>query len=602
MARHVRCQAKKHMNYIKKYLESIRRYSSPKTRALEQELYAVREVHAAVSADLANVRENLRHTHEADAQRLADLQQQVRQIEDERSNTHDQVKYLERSLAAADQRQKSTEMHVGTLEAKLEEERSNAREQVVYLDRSLAAADQRQKSIETHVGTLEAKLEEERGWHESRIHATEAFLTHLQDEQKSQLKLQSELANTLHGVATRLQDSLQSESKKPQHSLLNLMVVAVVLFVTGTLAGVFTMQTRQDRSQGLAAVERDIREMRAFMKQHIDNQDAVLNELTQALKGQIINEQALVEKKPLVQEAGVQGADIQQQKTVLFKPHIRELQADLIALGFDLGIAKPNGELGIRTKQALQEFKQFYLPPSDAQDDVVSEPLAALILKSADLARVDAARFTIGSDVLAAIRLGSIRTGVDFSFLMELARVESNFNPTARAPGSSATGLFQFKDYPWLEAIRAFGADYGLKDYATRVQPINDEEHEEKPIVRDPLQLEVLALRLNPRLSTLMAAENIKRNLQILSGKTRHEPGRTELYLAHYFGPDGAVMFLKTLDEKPATIAGDIFPKEAASNPEVFESQRHQPRTVAEVYRLFDSKFNTARYDERNPG
>jgi hypothetical protein len=271
------------------------------------------------------------------------------------------------------------------------------------------------------------------------------------------------------------------------------------------------------------------------------------------------------------------------------------LQASLIVLGFDLGISKPNGELGIKTRQALQEFRQFYLPNSDTQDELVTEPLAALILKSTDLARVDAARFRIGSDVLAAIRLGSIRTGVDFSFLMEMARVESNFNPTVRAPKSSATGLFQFKDNAWLESIRTFGADYGLKDYATRVKLIDDEEHEQQPIVRDPLQLEVLALRLNPRLSTLMAAENIKRNLQILSARTRHAPVRTNLYLAHFLGPDAAVIFLKTLDEEPATIAGEIFPKEAEINPRVFQNRQRKPRTLTEVYRWFESKFNTAR-------
>ena len=99
-----------------------------------------------------------------------------------------------------------------------------------------------------------------------------------------------------------------------------------------------------------------------------------------------------------------------------------------------------------------------------------------------------------------------------------------------------------------------------------------------------------------------MVAENIKRNLQILSASTDHEPGRTELYLAHYLGPDGAVIFLKTLDEAPDTSAGDVFPQEAASNPGVFEDRNHQPRTVAEVYRYLDSKFNTARYDMRNPG
>ena len=131
---------------------------------------------------------------------------------------------------------------------------------------------------------------------------------------------------------------------------------------------------------------------------------------------------------------------------------------------------------------------------------------------------------------------------------------------------------------------------------------IDDEENEQQPIVRDPLQLEVLALRLNPRLSTLMAAENIKRNLQNLSYKIRREPGRTDLYLSHFFGPVGAMVFLETLDEEPTTIAGEIFPEAAARNRGVFQNRQHQPRTVAEVYRWFDSKFNTARYDERDPG
>jgi hypothetical protein len=180
---------------------------------------------------------------------------------------------------------------------------------------------------------------------------------------------------------------------------------------------------------------------------------------------------------------------------------------------------------------------------------------------------------------------------------MELARVESNFNPAARAPRSSATGLYQFKDHDWLEAIRAFGAEYGLQAYATRVKPVSDTGHEQQPIVRDPLQLEVLALRLNPRLSTLMIAETIRRNIPILSSKIGHEPGRTELYLAHYLGLDGAVKFLELLDKAPATIAGDAFPQEAANNPGVFQNAQHKQRTVAEVYRWLESKFNTTRYN-----
>jgi hypothetical protein len=591
-----------HMNYIKKYLESIRQYSFPKTRALERELDVVRKAHDAVSADLAKVRENLQLTHEDDAQLLAGLQQRLSQIESEHSNARERVESLERSITEAEQRQKSTEGHAATLETRLEEERRSARERVESLERALADAGLRQKSTEGHTATLEARIEEERSRHEASTHATETFLGRMQDEQQSHLKRIPELENNIQSVATRLQDSLQSESKKTQHSLLKLMVIFGVLFATGTLAGAFIMHALQDRKEELAVVKQDIRDMGVFMKQHLDNQDTVLNELTLALNRQAASDLALIEKQSLAHEAETPEADKQPQQTMPFTPDIRELQASLIVLGFDLGISEPNGELGIKTRQALQEFRQFYLPDSDTQDDLVTEPLAALILKSTDLARVDAARFRIDSDVLAAIRLGSIRTGVDFSFLMEMARVESNFNPTVRAPKSSATGLFQFKDNAWLESIRTFGADYGLKGYATRVKLIDDEEHEKQPIVRDPLQLEVLALRLNPRLSTLMAAENIKRNLQILTARTRHAPVRTNLYLAHFLGPDAAVIYLKTLDEEPATIAGEIFPKEAEINPRVFQNRQRKPRTLTEVYRWFESKFNTARYDERKPG
>jgi hypothetical protein len=375
-----------------------------------------------------------------------------------------------------------------------------------------------------------------------------------------------------------------------------------VLLVAGTVVGVLFMQDTQDSDQKISTVERNIDDMRGFIKLHIDNQDTVLNELAQTLDKKTSAEQLLFGGKPLQLELLTQGTDTRQQEAVTFTPNIRELQAGLIALGFDLGMSLPNGELGIKTRQALQEFRQFYLPQGAAQDDLISEALMIQILNSANLARADAALFNIDSDVLAAIRLGSIRTGVDFSFLMELARIESNFNPAARAPKSSATGLFQFKSRDWLEVIRTYGASYGLQDYATRVASIEDEDNEQQPIMRDPLKQEVLALRLNPRLSTLLMAETIKRNFKDLSARTGLEPGRTDLYLSHFLGTDGAVTFLKTLDEEPTAIAGDMFTEAAAHNPGVFQNRQHQPRSVVMVYQRFDRWFNTARYDDHNPG
>jgi peptidoglycan hydrolase-like protein with peptidoglycan-binding domain len=546
------------MNFIRKQLESIRHYSLPKTRELEQELDTVREAQAAVSAELENVRADLQRTHEDDLQLLADLRQQVKQVKSERSHAQYQIEVLERSLTHAEQRQKFTE---------------------------------------THVDSLEKKLEEERSRFEASMHATETRQAHMQAEQQSQLKQQSELANTFHRVSTRLFESIQERNNKPQYSLLQLMIIMVVLFISGTLVGVFAMQSLQDGAQELGVIKRDIRDIHGFMKQHIDNQDVLIKELSLALNSQLIAGQALVVEELPGHDALPREKEKQLQETLSFIPDIRELQASLIALGFDLGLTEPNGELGIKTRQAMQEFRQFYLPHEDVPDGEISETLVIMILNSADLTRADAARFNIDSDVLAAIRLGSIRTGVEFSYLMELARVESNFNPTVRAPKSSATGLFQFRDAPWLEVIRTFGAGYGLSDDVTQVGMINEEDHEQQPIVRDPLQLEVLALRLNPRLSTLMMAENIKRNLRDLSQTHGREPGRTDLYLSHYLEPAGAVVFLNALDEEPAAIAAEIFPEAAAKNPGVFQNRQHQPRSVAEVYRWFDSKFNTARYE-----
>ena len=551
------------MNALKKYLHSIRQYRLPGTRALQQELDAVRESHAAVSEELVKVRADLQHSHEADDQLLADLRQQIKQVKAERRNAHHQIELLERSVTHAEQRQKFTE---------------------------------------SHVETLEAKLEEERRRHEENIQATEIRQAHMQAEQQTQLTQQTELANTFHRVSTRLFETLQEGKNRQRFSLLHLMIVAGALFVSGILIGLLFMQEPQDSNQALVTVERDIRDMRGFMKQHIDNQDALLKELALKLNKQTSTEQLLLGEKPLQLEVLTPAADTQQQERVTFTPDIRELQASLIALGFDLGMSKPSGEPGIKTRQALQEFTQFYLPQSDAQDDLISEALVVLILNSADLVRADAARFNIGSDVLAAIRLGSMRTGVDFSFLMELARVESNFNPAARAPKSSATGLFQFKAHDWLQAIQAFGAEYGLQDYATQVAPGTAEDHELTPIMHDPLQQEVLALRLNPRLSTLLAAETIKRNLQVLSELTGREPGRTELYLSHFLGTADAVMFLRAFDEEPTAIAAELFPEAAVRNPGVFQNRQQQPRSVAAVYRWFDSKFNTARYDDHAPG
>ena len=290
-------------------------------------------------------------------------------------------------------------------------------------------------------------------------------------------------------------------------------------------------------------------------------------------------------RKPVIQRSG-------------FDPMVKQLQQNLLDLGFDLGQASADGLKGPRTEQALNEFRSLYLSGADPQQALGEAELAFLIGVYADLARQDAKRLHIDRGVVAAIRLSSVRTGVDFSYLMELAAVESAFDPVAQAPGSSATGLYQFTQDTWLNTVKAHGEKYGLGRYASQIEYTVDRRGNRRPRLADQAVYQhLLDLRKNPRVSAMMAAESVRDNVMKLSYHFDREPGRTELYLSHFLGPDGAVSFLKALNETPDSFAADIFPTAAASNESIFHPKTCKPRTVNEVYEVFSEKFDTARYE-----
>jgi len=55
--------------------------------------------------------------------------------------------------------------------------------------------------------------------------------------------------------------------------------------------------------------------------------------------------------------------------------------------------------------------------------------------------------------VMQAIQTASAKTGVNFSYLVEKAAAESNFDTDAKAKTSSATGLFQFIESTWIDMV-----------------------------------------------------------------------------------------------------------------------------------------------------
>jgi hypothetical protein len=542
--------------------QAIRKFSLPRTRALEEELGIVRAEHAVVSAELETVRDEFAQAHESDTQQINALQLQLNQIESDRNSARQQAQLLEESLQQAKQRQAGTEQRITSLETQLEEARHQ---------------------------------------HESNLYLTRDALTRLQSEQQNLLSLQSDMARTFHEVTRELLQTLHAQVK-PRLSVLQMSVVASLLFLSGALATALVLHNGRDARLDMSNLSSGVNELQVLMKAHFRTHDELMKTLTQLIElsasGKLLPEQsALPPSEDVTLETG--PADQGDNKT---GRHIDTHAAGLAdtrhdnlrVLGFYVGERKPDGSPGRKITQILQHFRQLY--QLEGEPDAVVD---AALHQHADTARADAQKFDIDSAVLAAIRLASLRTGVEFSYLMELAAAESSFDPQARAEISTASGLYQFKDESWLDAIWAYGEDYGLGYYAAQVDYRLDDEGLTHPFIEDAVvQQRLLDLRFNPRLSALLAAEHVRSSRERLVNTLDRQPDRAELYLTHFFGTSGAISFLKALSESPERIAGEVFPGPARRNRSIFQTRNRTPRTIAEVYRVLARKFNTARYEE----
>jgi len=181
--------------------------------------------------------------------------------------------------------------------------------------------------------------------------------------------------------------------------------------------------------------------------------------------------------------------------------------------------------------------------------------------------------------VEAAIRRASSATGVDADFLVRTARRESAMNPNARAPTSSASGLFQFIEQTWLGTVKAHGAKHGYGQYADLIYRGSDGRWRVEGSARNV----VLDLRFDPQAASTMAAELTASNAAYLRGRTGREPGAGDLYAAHFLGPAGAAQLMEAMDRRPGGSAAALFPEAAAANRSIFYRDG-RPATVAEVH------------------
>jgi hypothetical protein len=197
---------------------------------------------------------------------------------------------------------------------------------------------------------------------------------------------------------------------------------------------------------------------------------------------------------------------------------------------------------------------------------------------------------TATNSIQSAIARASQATGIDFDYLLGQAQVESGMHATARAGTSSATGLYQFIDQSWLGVVKKHGAENGLGWAADSITKTASGKY----TVSDPATRQaILAMRNDPSVSSLMAAEHASDNKAALEASTGRAATGTDLYMAHFLGLGGARSFLSQLTSNPQRSGASMFPAAARSNHNVFYASNGSARSLSEIYERLSAKLDS---------
>ena len=182
-----------------------------------------------------------------------------------------------------------------------------------------------------------------------------------------------------------------------------------------------------------------------------------------------------------------------------------------------------------------------------------------------------AQRFAVLKPMFDAV---AAMTGIDPNMLYSICSIESTFNPNAKAPTSTASGLFQFIRGTWAETLRKHGSKFGISPSASP---------------------------FDAKANALMGAMFLKDNYNFLKSRVGRNLTETDMYLAHFMGAGGASDFLR---RDPNQIGAQAFPAAARANPWIYYAMKREgrrnvpdmsrPLALGEVYNLLHKKVTTA--------
>jgi len=187
-------------------------------------------------------------------------------------------------------------------------------------------------------------------------------------------------------------------------------------------------------------------------------------------------------------------------------------------------------------------------------------------------------RFSADPVVLAAMRGASGGSGTNFDQLLAYAAMESGLKPSAQAATSSASGLYQFTQQTWLNAVREYGAAHGLGAEAAMVVRQGGQLTVQDPMARQ----RILDLRNDPQVSSELATDHLRGLAEKLTPVLGRAPDPAETYLAHFLGSGGASQVLQALQATPDRPAADLLPAAAQANKPMFYSPDGTPLTMTQ--------------------
>jgi hypothetical protein len=160
---------------------------------------------------------------------------------------------------------------------------------------------------------------------------------------------------------------------------------------------------------------------------------------------------------------------------------------------------------------------------------------------------------------------GSGAGSSDTSYLKKVAQVESAGQANAKAPTSSAAGLFQFTEGTWKQMTKQMGLNYSLED------------------------------RFDPKKSEEVASYFTKQQRRQLEKGTGREASDSDMYMAHFLGAGGATKFLNAMAKNPNAPASEgADAKALEANRSIFYTKEGQMRSLQDVYNIMSNKINKA--------